>query len=1006
MTRKILFFIGFMLISFAQLIFAQGGGRINGLILDEKTNEPVPFASVVIKGTMNGVIAGSDGYFKIDIKNPKTAVLVFSSVGYKDLEVPVGSKKYFEIKLSSNLVLDDVVVVGYTTRKLTATSASVAKVSSKDIIEKPTANILESVQGKVSGLQVYTSSGEPGAISSLRLHGAGSLGASSSPMYILDGVPVAAGFIQSLNPSDFESVQILKDAAATSIYGARAANGVVLITTKEGRRDGKGLITFKGQYGISSLANTDYFENLLDSEGYFRMLEEFKLTTPKNIEKLKKDFGKNNTKWYKYLYQNAPMYSGEVNFSGGKQGTSYYISGSIFDQKGLRAGSHYKKFNLRSNISSSLNSYIKIGLRSSISYDVNQTSPFARNNISGGGLAPYLNPIYSPYDENGQEYWDTPIPGRGTYNPKYYIHTHKDSGESLFTNLVGNIIFTPFKGFQIRSQASVMLEDDTSHYINYPSYIPNAGEGNASRSFARSLDFVTNSVAEYKFSLFKSHNFSLLAGSEYSDYNYESFSGSGKGLVDDRLVLLSMTTKDKDVSENLSQSALLSFFSQFSYDYAGKYFLDAVIRSDSSSKFGKNNRVGIFWSVGLLWKAKKEKFLQDVNWLDAFDVRLSIGTQGNNAISNYKTLALVGGYGQYNGVKGRSLSNPGNDNLQWEKQRKATFGVTADLFKRFHVNLELYDRLTSDMLMDVPMPYTSGLTLDQYGFASYTDNVGKYQNRGVDLNLSADILKGKDYGISAYLNYNYNKDKVLELFQGRDSWILPNYGYGYIVGEPVKFIYPIYKGVDEKTGKAEWYLPKTDENGIPIPRITQKDPDKTSNIFNDNLEQNTGINRYPSHTGGFGFSAHWKGLSLSADFVFVADKHLISNDNYFILNPYKFYEILTQSKYVFDYWKQPGDKTRLPGLEYMKNYGGYDFDTRLLSKAGFARLKTLTLSYSVPRNFLKKQNFLNSAKIYFTGRNLLTFTKYEGTDPEIDSNLSLGPNPNTKQYSIGIELSF
>lgn len=996
----------FFLFCFATLGTALGQNiTVKGTVIDEN-REPVIGATIRLKNdATKGAITDINGKFSLQAKSGET--LIVSFVGYKSQELKAQATMSIQL-VPDNEVLDELVVIGYGTRAITNTSASVVKVDAKDLQNKPTANVLEAAQGKVAGLQVYTSSGEPSEISSMRLHGVGSLTASSTPLYVLDGMPVSAGLIQSLNPEDFASMQFLKDAAATSIFGARAANGVVYITTKKGKMQERASINFKGQYGISSLANSSYYDRMMNTEELLRFWDETGYVEKDILNAIKDKYGKNDTKWWKYFYQDAPMYQADMNISGGSASTNYYISAGLLNQKGLRAGSEYSKVNLRTNLNSTLNSVVKVGLNSSISYDSARTSPTA---YSGGetyaALQPLLNePYYTPYKEDGTEYYDEPIPGLGSYNPKYSMAKDQPTNSSLYLNLAGNVTITPFENFEIRSRAGIELTDWNRNRLRLPSWVAILGNGTNSKQASREYNFTTNNVAEYKFKIADDHNFNVLVGQEYNESTYNFFSAFGSGLVDDKMTLLKFSTQEKAVDEDFSQYAFLSFFGQFSYDYAQKYFLDLVVRNDASSRFGANKRNGIFWSAGLLWKAKKEDFLKDVKWINELDFKASYGTQGNAGIGNYQALNLVGKRGQYKKAPGWAISQVGNPDLGWENQDKLTIGVTGSFWDRLHVTLEFYNRVTRDMLMAEPFPYSSGMSVDDMGFASIQRNVGKYQNRGFDLTVNGDVLKGKDYGLSMYVNMNYNRDKLLELFQGRDTWILPNYGFGYIVGQPVKFIYPIFKDIDPDTGLPRWYNPKYDEKGNKVTEEVHKDDsDVTSNFDGTGLEQNTGVNLYAPWSGGFGFNAFWKGISLNADFAFVVGKHMISNESFFVMNPIAIGK--NSDREVFDYWKKKGDKATYPSLEYQfKGNLATEFDSRLLDDASFMRLKNLTLGYEFSKDLLKKQNVLTGAKIYVSGRNLLTFTKYKGHDPEVNSNLSRLTNPNTKQYVVGMEISF
>ena len=980
---------------------------LKGIVLNEQ-GEPLPGVSVRLRqDPSRGGITNIDGRFSI----PNIQVgmeLEVSYVGYASTVVRVEQQdKELIVRLKPNdELLKEVVVVGYAKKKVAATSASVVKIDAKELSEKPTANIFDAVQGKVAGVQVMTSSGEPSAIASIRLHGKGSISAGSTPLYILDGMPVSAGVIQGMNPNDFQSMQFLKDAAATSIYGARAANGVIYITTKKGSREDKVSVSAHAQYGVSTLANTAYFERFSNTAESFRILEDYRIFSPEKLSELKSKYGMNETEWYKYFYRNAPTYQADVNVSGGRGRSGYYLSAGVFDQKGLREGSAYTKLNTRLSINSELNEYLSLGASASLAYAKSSLNPFGANSLSGG-LGPFIAPYYTPYDAEGNELYDRVIEtARSMYSPRYYIDKHPSGTQNFVTNLMGRLTIKPFSGFEIRSQVGMVLDNTTSSTLSLPSYAMNKGIGSKGRDYGRGFSFTTNTVAEYLFNIGEGHHFSTLVGQEYNSYDVDGFSASGIGLVDDRLTQLSHVTGDKSIRESQYGYAYLSFFGQFSYDYHSKYFLDLVLRNDASSVFGENKRNGLFWSVGLLWKMKQEQFIRDVEWIDGLDLRLSTGVQGNADIDYYESLALAGNYSQYQGVKGWGLISPGNPDLGWERQRKSTLGVKVDLFSRLHLNLELYHRLTTDMLMDVPYPYTSGLEMNGL-FASIKSNAGTYLNRGIDLNVSGDVLKGEDYGITGYLNFNYNNDRILDLFQGRDSWIIPRSGMGYVVGKPVMYVMPIFKDINPDNGEPRWYLPTIIDGEI-HPEIENRNEGMVTSIYSDALEQVTGKPRYAPISGGFGIGGHWRGISLEADFSYVMGKYTISNDRLFAENPLKYAsQGLAQDRNVLNFWKKPGDDSIYPGLEYQKRYeSALVLDTRILEDASFMRLKNLTIGYTFGKNLLDKQSVLSGAKVYISARNLLTLTKYQGPDPEDNGNVSLGTNPNTKQFNVGLELNF
>ncbi|KGN70412.1 MULTISPECIES: SusC/RagA family TonB-linked outer membrane protein [unclassified Porphyromonas] len=992
--KKFMLLLTVLLISVGSVVAQMK--EVSGVVLNQKDNQPLTRVTVKAKSGKGGAYTDAQGRFRFNV--PATEkMLVVSLVGMTTIEVPVGTNLKILLKEESS-VLEDVVVIGYGSGKaITNTSASVVKVGAKDLEQKPVANPFDAVQGKVAGLQVLSSSGEPSEISSVRLHGSGSLGASSTPLYVLDGMPVGAGIVMSMNPNDFESFQVLKDAAATSIYGARAANGVIYITTKKGRVSERGNITFRTQYGVSNLANKDYYESLMNSRELGQLYKDLKFYDDETEEKINKIWESGiDTKWHDYYFKkNQPLRTADIAFSGGSGSTNYYISSGFLQQQGLRYRSGYERYNIRANINSNLNPIIKVGLNTAITYDVSETNQYTRNSTNGG-LSSLALPWYSPYDKDGNEYYDVKIPGWNRWSPRYLADKIPSNSRSLTMVSAGNLTITPFKGMTIRSQVGLELTDTRGTTTRYPSFGDSFGNGFRRQSFGRDINWTVTNTAEYKFRIGDDHQITSLIGQEYIDNRYESFRGEGQGLIDDKLILLSSVTKDKELGESYSASAFLSYFAQLSYSYRDKYFVDLTARNDASSRFGADNKNASFGSLGLLWKAKNESFLKDIDWLDNLRVKFSTGTSGNAGIGNYEAQQQVGKIGQYDSGASWGLSSPGNPKLTWETQWKTTLGFDARILDIIGLNVEVYNRLTSSMLMDVPYPHTSG-------FSSLKENVGKYQNRGVDIRLDVDVYNNKSNGnfVALYGNFNYNRDKILELFRGLDTWIMHNYGLAYVVGQPVTFFYPIWKGVDPNTGAPQWYNPGANN------AITNKDdkdvftPTDEEPFSSDALAQNTGISRQAPINGGFGLNAQFYGFSLQADFAFTLGKHLITNDDYFFSqNPYVF--SMNVRKEILDYWKNPGDVTKYPSLAH--NF--VEFDSRMIKNASFARLKNLTLGYTLPKSLLAKQNIIRGAKVFVSGRNLLTFTKFDGVDPEVDSNLTLGANPNTKQVSVGLELNF
>jgi TonB-linked SusC/RagA family outer membrane protein len=421
-----------------------------------------------------------------------------------------------------------------------------------------------------------------------------------------------------------------------------------------------------------------------------------------------------------------------------------------------------------------------------------------------------------------------------------------------------------------------------------------------------------------------------------------------------------------------------SIFSRLSYDYKAKYFLDLTWRRDGSSLFGKNKRYANFWSAGAMWNIKKESFMNDFDWVNNLQLKVSYGTTGNSSISNYLSYGTIGTSSVYNGNSTWALSGVQNDDLTWETLKTFNIAINTHLFNSLDLDLEFYNKTTSDMLLEVPYSYSTG-------FASGWGNVGKMRNRGIDLTIGYDILNNDNFYFNVTGNFNYNKNEILDLYEGRDSYTVANTGMRYEVGHDVGEYYSVrYAGVDPATGKQLWL----DKNG----NITGN--------YSDDDSVMTGKSMYAPWSAGLQLNFSWKNLSLNAMFSGVFGKWLLNNQRYFIENS-NFSSNTNQVVGMLNMWTTPGQKTEIP-----KAGETLQFDTHLIENASFVRLKDLQLSYSLSKKILKKTNILSGVRFYAKGRNLLTFTKYKGFDPEVDDNIALSNYPNTKQYIFGVEFTF
>lgn len=471
-----------------------------------------------------------------------------------------------------------------------------------------------------------------------------------------------------------------------------------------------------------------------------------------------------------------------------------------------------------------------------------------------------------------------------------------------------------------------------------------------------------------------------MLGQEAVNYVSEGFQVVTEGQTSDYLTTVSSGTRASSWSDSTTSYAYLSFFFRGEYNYKDLYYADFSVRTDASSRFGKKNRWGAFWSLGFMWNIKQEEFLQDIDWLTGAQITLSSGTSGNSEIPNYDHLALVGGGTNYNDEAGIYPMQSGNEDLGWEQTWANNIGLRLKFFDRLGVDFDFYNKKTTNMLMLVPQSYA--MTGEGYRW----ENIGAMVNRGFEFNVNADVLRLKDFTWNVSANFSYNKNKLVELYNGVQEYVNSTTGIKYVVGHPVsEFYLNHYAGVNPANGDALWYT---------------KDGEITTE-YKESDKVMTGKTYDAPWAGGFGTTLSWKGLALSAQFSWMADKWVMNNDRYFEESNGLYTAYNQSRRLLYDRWKEPGDITDIP-----RHGVTPQLDDRFLENASFLRLKNLTLSYNLPQLWLRKTNFFTSARVYVQGQNLLTFTGFSGLDPEVASNVYQAQYPASRQFTLGVELSF
>ena len=982
MRKSILWFVLLTLFEIPYVL-AQNGFRVTGQIISADDNQPVIGVSIIEKGTTNGVITDVDGNYSIMVTKSPTS-LQFSYIGMKTVEKEFTAATRFDLKMESSAeMVDEVVVVAYGVRKKGTTTGSMSVVKDKIMEAVPTPSFDQALQGQASGLQVLSSSGEPGAVANFKIRGINSINAGTEPLFILDGVAVSSEDFSAINPSDIESVSVLKDASSTSIYGARAANGVIVITTKRGRVGDNGKIAVRAQYGVSSIAYCKW--DVMNTTERLNYEEEIGLRKAGSYDR--ELLERTNIDWRDVVYNDAAsFYSTEIQTSGATQGGfNYFISGNIFSQDGIAVGSSYDRYTFRANLEAKINNWFKVGSNATFAYEkISEAQEGEYTTSTPISASRLMLPYWNPYKEDGS--WASAADGSWTgsnVNPMEWQTTNWNDTNKWKVIATAFAELRPLPGLTLRTLGGIDFLDMRSNNETSPDFVGNQGEGAIGRGFSRATNLTWTNTISYLFDIKDDHHFNVLLGQEAVDNQSDAFSVIGRGQTNSYLVNLSAATRADIPTDSRSGSTYLSFFGRAEYNYLGKYFVDLSARRDASSRFGTNSRWANFWSVGTMWNAKAESFLENVSWMDNAQLLASIGTSGNSSIPDYDHLALVAG-GPIYGLEGQVLPglapySKGNEDLTWEKTTILNITMKLGFLNRFNLTAEFYNKYTSDMLMAVPVSVVGG-------YSTRWSNMGAMVNRGVDLDLNVNVLKFKDFLWTVSANASYNKNEIKELYEGRDEYELSTTGLflkkGHSFGE---FYTNRFAGVNPANGDALWY-------------------DKNGNLTNECLDEDkvlVGKSYIAPWQGGFGTSLSWKGLTVSTQFSWVADRWMMNNDRYFNESNGTFVNYNQSKKMLYDRWKKPGDVATVP------RYGiAAQLDSRFLEDASFLRWKNLMVSYTLPANLLAPLKVVENIRVYAQGQNLLTFTKFQGMDPESSMNIYAAQYPMSRQFSIGLEIGF
>ena len=957
---------------------AQNLVKVSGRVTDKDTTEAVIGCSVVW-GPTSGTTTDIEGRYSLSVAPGTT--LRFIYIGYVTHEwtVPEGVSEVshnVELEVESH-IFEEVVVVAYGTRKKGTIAGSVSTVKADKLESVPAAGFDQALQGQSAGLMVLSNSGEPSKAATFQIRGTNSINSGTSPLFILDGVPITSSDFNAISPSDIESVSVLKDASSSSIYGARAANGVVVITTKRGTAMDAAKVTFRAQAGVSQVAHGNW--NLMNTAERIEFEKMVGLDTGKNYDIL----SQTDINWMDVVFNDAALLqSYDLSVSRATDKMNYYVSGSFYDQDGIAQGSMFRRFNLRANTDVRASKWLRLGTNTMAVYEeVEQAEDGQYALYSPISASRFMLPYWNPYREDGSIASQSDGSWKGTgQNPLEWMENNPQQNKKykVLTTLFAEV--TPIENLTIRSQFGADFTNSTTFMQSMPSYSPNNGIGVAGRAAYNTLNLTITNTLNYRRTVGDGHSLNFMLGHEGVNNHYEGFQAIVQGQNNDFLTTLSSGSRAISWADVTSSYAFLSFFARGEYDYDSRYYADFSLRTDASSRFGRSGRWATFWSVGLMWNAKKESLLSDVSWLSNAQLAVSTGTSGNSSIPNYDHLALVGGGANYNDSMGIYPLQSGNKDLGWEKLWTTNLALHLGFWHRVNLDVEFYNKLTTDMLMSVPVSYADK------GEGFRWDNIGAMANRGVELQLNANLISTGSFDWSISANVSYNKNKITELYNGLDEYELSSTSTKLVVGHSVgEFYVNRYAGVNPANGDALWLT---------------KDGEVTTE-FNESDKVMIGKSYIAPWQGGFGTSLSWRGLSLSAQFAWVADRWMFNNDRFFEESN-GLYSTYNQSRRIlYEGWKQPGDVTDIP------RYGVTpQMDSRFLENASFLRLKNVMLSYSLPSKILKKSKFFTSARIYLQAQNLFTFTAFTGIDPEASGNVYQAQYPMSRQYSMGVDLTF
>lgn len=995
---------------------------VSGKVTSTEDGTALPGVNVVIKGTGTGTATDINGNYKLSV--PEGATLAYSFLGFLSNEVAVGTKSTIDVQLETDITqLSEIVVTGYGSAEKRTISGAISSVKGSAIENLPVQSFDRALQGRAAGVQVLSNNGIPGGGVTIRIRGTGSISAGNAPLYIVDGVQVNsrndATATQSnplafLNPNDIASMEVLKDAASAAIYGAQAANGVVIITTKKGK-SGKPALNFSYYTGSSQPLK---LLKVTSSQDWFNVRKEARLNageteinavanTLNDMGRRPSDFATRTVQqlydvaaglptydWQKEVFKNGKVSNYELSFSGGDDKNKYYISGSYNDQTSILAPVDFKRGTVKVDLTNTLSPKLKLATSVNLS-SFNQNVPFAVSGsflgspaFSSSAVLPH-NPIYN---EDGS--YNTAI--AGVLGQNVVQVNAFNTGYSKSNQVVGSMTFTYdiMKGLYFKSLFGLDYRSVAGEQYRDPRTPDGVGvNGRSSQQNFTNSNFITTQTLNYSKSIDNTHNFSALAGVEYRTETFQSFVASKTGFPTFQYRYINAGAVVETVDGNWSGFARVSGFAQLTYDFKKKYTATFTARRDGSSRFGTENRYGLFKSVSAAWIAKEEDFLKNVNFLTDLKLRISYGETGNDDIGDFAARALyTGGTNvNYNGTPGIRPSGLANPKFSWETNQTVNAGLDLALFdSRVELTVDAYRRTSKDLLLFRPTPWVSG-------YDSYADNVGEVINQGIEFELRTVNLDWDGFTWRTDFNYSFNRNYVNKLFD--DLQELP--GNPTIrVGYPIStFFAQQYAGVNPATGRPAWYDINNNITYLPTA-----------------ADRRTFGSRQARSYGGLTNTFSYKGISVEAFFNYEYGRTVIDAQYNFLRENGTRLTLNALQETADARWTTPGQITQIPrpytgGTELRGS--GVTLGSATYLKSDFIRLKQVTVSYNLPTTLISRLRLVK-ARVYAQGVNLWTYADYPGYDPEFvdfdvasaTGNNGVGLLPQSRNYTVGVQLGF